>query len=172
MNRNGIYSFIYFFVYLFVQVLILKKLVLFNTSFCFLYVAFILLLPIEINNLILMVAAFLLGFSIDVFYDSLGIHAFSLVVIAYVRNYWLSAITPQGGYDAGEGPTLAVNGFQWFLVYTIPLVFLHHLVLFFVEAGGFSLFWFTMLKVIGSFFFTMSIMVVLQYLSSDNRRRR
>ena len=52
MSRNGIYSFVYFFIYLFVQVLILKKLVLFNTSFCFLYVAFILLLPIEINNLI------------------------------------------------------------------------------------------------------------------------
>src|SRR6478609_5127566 len=115
MSRNGIYSFIYFFIYLFVQVLVLKKLVLFNTSFCFLYVAFILLLPIELNNLILMVIAFLLGFSIDIFYDSLGIHAFSLVVVAYARNYWLSSITPQGGYDAGEGRTLAVNGFQWFL---------------------------------------------------------
>ncbi len=170
MSRNGIYSFIFFFVYLFAQVLILKRLVLFNTSFCFLYVAFILLLPIELNNLILMLIAFFLGFGVDIFYDSLGIHALSLVAVAYARNYWLSSITPQGGYDAGEGPTLAVNGFQWFLVYTIPLVFLHHLILFFVEAGGFSMFWFTMLKVIGSFFFTMTVMVTLQYLSSDRRR--
>jgi hypothetical protein len=170
MNRSVVSSFIYFFIYLFVQVLILKRLVLFNTSFCFLYVAFILLLPIEINNLVLMAIAFLLGFSIDVFYDSLGMHALALVGLAYARNYWLSSITPQGGYDAGEGPTLAVNGFQWFLVYTMPLVFLHHLILFFVEAGGFSLFWFTMLKVIGSLFFTMTVMVVLQYLSSDRRR--
>ncbi len=169
MSRSGVFAFIYFFLYLFVQVLLLKKLVLFNTSFCFLYVAFILLLPIEINNLVLMLAAFLLGFSIDVFYDSLGIHALSLVGVAYARNYWLASITPQGGYDAGEGPTLAVNGFQWFMVYTMPLVFLHHLVLFFVEAGGFGTFWFTMLKVIGSLFFTMTIMVLLQYLSSRRR---
>jgi len=170
MNRSGIFSFISFFLYLLVQVLILKKLVLFDTSFCFLYVAFILLLPIETNNLVLMLAAFFLGFGIDIFYDSLGIHALSLVVVAYARNYWLSSITPQGGYDAGEGPTLAVNGFQWFLVYTMPLVFLHHVVLFFVEAGGFSMFWFTMLKIIGSLFFTMTVMVSLQYLSSDRRR--
>ena len=169
MSRSGVFAFIYFFLYLFVQVLLLKKLVLFNTSFCFLYVAFILLLPIEINNLVLMLAAFLLGFSIDIFYDSLGIHALSLVGVAYARNYWLASITPQGGYDAGEGPTLAVNGFQWFMVYTMPLVFLHHLVLFFVEAGGFGTFWFTMLKVIGSLFFTMTVMVLLQYLSSRRR---
>jgi len=52
----------------------------------------------------------------------------------------------------------------------MPLVFLHHLVLFFVEAGGFSMFWFTMLKVIGSLFFTMTVMVVLQYFSAGRRR--
>jgi hypothetical protein len=170
MSRSGIFYFISFFLYLFLQVLLLKKLVLFDTSFCFLYVAFILLLPVETNNLILMVAAFLLGFSIDIFYDSLGIHALALVVVAYVRNYWLSSITPQGGYDAGEGPTLAVNGFQWFLVYSMPLVFLHHAILFFVEAGGFSMFWFTMLKVIGSLFFTMTVMILFQYFSAGRRR--
>jgi hypothetical protein len=170
MSRTGILSFIYFFLYLLVQVLLFKKLVLFNTSFCFLYVAFILLLPIDTNNLILMLAAFLLGFSIDIFYDSLGIHALSLVAVGYLRNYWLNGITPQGGYDVGEGPTLAVNGFQWFLVYTLPLVFLHHTILFFVEAGGFSMFWFTMLKVISSVCFTMAVIILLQYLRSDRRR--
>jgi amino acid permease len=65
---------------------------------------------------------------------------------------------------------MAVNGFQWFLVYSLPLVFLHHVVLFFVEAGGFSMFWFTMLKVIGSVCFTMVVIILLQYLSSDRRR--
>lgn len=170
MSRTGILSVIYFFLYLFAQVLLLKKLVLFDTSFCFLYVAFILLLPIEINNLALMLIAFLLGFSIDIFYDSLGLHALALVFLAYLRNYWLGTITPQGGYESGSGPTLAVNGFQWFLVYSIPLVFIHHLVLFFVEAGGFGLFWFTMLKVLGSLLFTTSIMVILQYLSIPGRR--
>ena len=123
MSRNGIYSFIYFFVYLFVQVLILKKLVLFNTSFCFLYVAFILLLPIELNNLILMLAAFLLGFGVDIFYDSLGIHALSLVAVAYARNYWLNSITPQGGYDAGEGPTLAVNASFLYMIAATVVTF-------------------------------------------------
>ncbi|HMJ69107.1 MAG TPA: hypothetical protein VK508_09430 [Cyclobacteriaceae bacterium] len=164
MNRAGIFNVVYFFLYVIAQVLLFKRLVLFNTSFCFLYVAFILLLPVETNNLLLMVLAFVLGFTIDVFYDSLGIHALALVTIAYLRNYWLSSITPQGGYDAGSSPALA-NGVQWFLVYTVPLVFVHLALLFFIEAGGFGLFWFTMLKIMASLLFTISVMLMLQFFS-------
>jgi hypothetical protein len=167
--RIGILQVLLFFVYLMAQVLLFKRLVLFNTSFCFLYVGFILLLPNETNNLVLMLVAFLLGFCVDIFYDSLGLHAFALVMVAYCRNYWLNAITPQGGYDSNMSPSLALNGLQWFLVYSLPLIFVHHAVLFFVEAGGFGLFWFTMLKIIASLLFTTSILVMLQYLSSPRR---
>jgi hypothetical protein len=169
MNRNSAFQVIFFFLYLLAQVLLFKRLVLFNTSFCFLYVAFILMLPNETNILVLMGVAFLMGFSVDIFYDSLGLHAFSLVMVAYLRNYWLNTITPQGGYDSNTSPGLAMNGLQWFLVYTLPLIFVHHAVLFFVEAGGFGLFWYTMLKIIGSTVFTMAIMLMLQYLGSPRR---
>lgn len=170
MNRSGIFAVIYFLVYLLAQVMLFKQLILFNTAFCFFYVAFILLLPIETNSLALMLVAFLLGFMVDIFYDSLGLHALSLVLIAYLRNYWLTTITPQGGYDAGQGPTLAVNGLQWFMVYSLPLVFIHHFVLFFAEAGGFGIFWYTMSKVITSMVFTMFVILMLQYFSFDRRR--
>ncbi len=170
MNRSGILAFVYFFLYLLAQVMLFKQLVLFNTAFCFLYVAFILFLPIETNSLVLMVVSFLLGFTIDIFYDSLGLHALSLVLVAYIRNFWLTTITPQGGYDAGQGPTLAVNGLQWFMVYALPLIFIHHAVLFFAEAGGFGIFWYTMSKVITSMTFTMTVILLLQYFSFDRRR--
>jgi len=171
MMRGSILQFVLFFVYLVVQVLLLKNLVLFNTAFCFLYVAFILLLPVEMNNLLLMLIAFIFGFTIDIFYNSLGLHAMALVLVAYLRNYWLATITPQGGYDVGTPPTLAANGVQWFLVYSLPLVFIHHLVLFFGEAASFNRFWFTMLKAITSLLFSASVMLIFQYLSLDRGRR-
>lgn len=170
MTRSGILVVVYFIVYLLAQVMLFKQLVLFNTAFCFVYIVFILMLPMETNSTVLMFVAFLLGFSVDIFYDSLGLHALSLVLIAYVRNLWLSTITPQGGYDTGQGPTLAVNGLQWFIVYSLPLVFIHHFTLFFVEAGGFGLFWYTMSKVITSLMFTMTIILFLQYFSFKRRR--
>jgi len=170
MSRSGILQFFSFFIYVLVQTLILKNLVLFNTGFCFVYVAFILLLPIETSPLALMSLGFTLGFIIDIFYNSLGLHALTMVLIAYLRNYWLGAITPQGGYDLGTVPNLKSNGLQWFLVYMMPLVFVHHLTLFLVESAGFTLFWYSMLKTITSLLFTLTVIVVLQYLVPQRSR--
>ena len=171
MSRINIIQIISFFIYLLYQALILKNIVLFNTAFCFLYVAYLFFLPVESNPLFLMFMGFIMGFAIDIFYDSLGLHAFSCVLVMYVRNYWLSLITPQGGYDISATPSIAVNGMQWFLMYTIPLVFLHHSVLFFVEAGGFGMFWFTLWKIITSTIFTALVTVVVQYLFPSGRYR-
>ena len=171
MSRLNIIQIIAFFIYLFYQVLILKNIVLFNTAFCFLYVAYLFFLPVDSNPLFLMFAGFLMGFAIDIFYDSLGLHAFSCVLVMYLRNFWLTAITPQGGYDVSATPSIAINGMQWFLVYTIPLVFIHHSILFFVEAGGFGMFWFTLWKIITSTIFTTLVTVVVQFLFPSGRYR-
>lgn len=171
MSRISIIQIVSFFIYLLYQALILKNIVLFNTAFCFLYVAYLLFLPVESNPLFLMLTGFLIGIAIDVFYDSLGLHASACVLVMYVRNYWLSLITPQGGYDINATPSITTHGMQWFLVYTIPMVLLHHSVLFFVEAGGFEMFWFTLLKVISSVIFTTLVTVIVQYLFPSGRYR-
>jgi hypothetical protein len=171
MSRVSIIQAISFFIYLFYQVLILKNIVLFNTAFCFLYVAYLFFLPVDSNPLLLMLAGFLMGLTVDIFYDSLGLHAFACVFVMYVRNYWLASITPQGGYDSNDTPSIAAHGMQWFLVYTIPLVFMHHAVLFFIEAGGFGMFWFTLWKVITSTIFTTVVTLVVQYLFPSGRYR-
>jgi len=170
MTRSGIFVVVSFFLYLLIQVMLMKNLVLFNTAFCFFYVAFLLFLPIETGVLVLMVMGFVMGFIVDIFYDSLGLHASAMVAIAYLRNYWLVSITPQGGYDAGAAPTLAANGTQWFLVYSIPLILLHHFVLFFVEAGGFYRFGYTLLKTLMSVFFTVTVLILLQLIQPPQRR--
>ena len=148
MTRNLTLLFISFVIYVVAQAFF-KNLVLFNTGFCFFYVAFILLMPIETSNLFLMMAGLAIGFTVDVFYNSLGLHALTMVLVAYLRNFWLNTITPQGGYDPGAMPNLPSHGLQWFIVYSMPLVFIHHLTLFLVESTG-TLFWYSMLKTISS----------------------
>jgi hypothetical protein len=171
MTRFNIIQVISFFIYLFYQVLILKNIVLFNTAFCFLYVAYLFFLPVETNPLIMMLAGLLMGTAIDMFYDSLGLHAFACVFVMYIRTYWLSLITPQGGYNTSDTPSIAIHGLQWFLVYTVPLVFIHHALLFFIEAGGFGMFWFTLWKVFTSTFFTTLVTLIVQYLFPSGRYR-
>lgn len=170
MSRGMIFQVIAFFIYLFYQVLILQNVVLFHTAFCFLYILYLLLLPVETNPLMLMGIGFLMGFAVDMFYESIGLHAFACVLIMYVRNFWLNSMTPQGGYDSNSTPSLALGGFQWFIIYSLPLVFLHHSVLFFMEAGGFGMFWFTLWKIITSTFFTMLVILIAQFLFPSKRR--
>jgi hypothetical protein len=170
MNRVNIFHIISFFIFLFYQVLILQNVVLFNTAFCFLYVLYLLLLPVETNPLLLMGIGFAMGFVVDLFYESIGLHAFACVMLMYVRNYWLNQITPQGGYDSGSVPSMALSTVQWFVIYIAPMIFLHHALLFFIEAGGFGMFWFTLWKVITSTFFTTLVILIAQFLFPSRRR--
>ena len=153
-----------FFLYVLFQVLLLKNFILFDTAFCFLYVAFILLLPLEMGPLALMLVAFVVGFSVDLFYDSLGINAAASVFIGFLRPYWLNIVTPRGGYEEIVIPNLKTMDFGWFFTYALPLIFIHHLFLFFLEAGGFELFFFTLSKVLFSTLLTFFIIVLTQYL--------
>jgi hypothetical protein len=163
MNRALVVSVVSFFLFLIFQVMLFKKLVLFNTAFCFVYIAFVLLLPIETNPLVIMLVGFALGLLIDMFYDRQGMHAAATVAVAFFRNHWLSAITPQSGYDTGTSPTVGANGIGWFLSYSVPLATLHHLILFFIEAGGFGLTGLTLVKSFASVLFTMTVLVLHQY---------
>ncbi len=163
-SRTIISTVIAFALYVLVQGLLLKNLVLFNTSFCFLYIAFILLFPLEAGPLLLMLIGFGTGLSVDIFYDSPGVNAAAAVLVAFLRPHWLSMITPRGGYEDISVPSIKNVDIVWFMIYTLPLIFMHHLVLFYLEAGGFAMFFYTFLRIVTSTFFTFFILILTQYL--------
>ena len=144
--------------------------VLFDKAFCFVYIGFLLLLPFEAGSIFLLFMGFLMGLFIDIFYDSLGIHMAASVLVMYIRPFWINLITPRGGYEVGMEPSLKLMKFEWFATYALPLIFIHHFALFYLEAGLFSMFFFTFVKVITSVLFTFTTFVLLQYLFYSSRR--
>jgi len=163
-GKNYTLIIISFFMYVLAQVLLLKNFILFDTAFCFLYIGFILMLPLEIGPLLLMAISFGVGFSVDLFYDSIGVNAAASVFVGFLRPYWLNIVTPRGGYEEIVIPNLKTLDFTWFFTYSLPLVFVHHFVLFFLESGGFSMFFFTLTKVIFSTILTFFVLILTQYL--------
>src|SRR3954465_6749323 len=83
-----------------VQVLIFSKLNLgpsLSPYVCpFVYPLFILLLPFGTPQWLLMILGFVTGLVLDFFLGSLGMHAASCLLIAYLRPYLISIITPKG----------------------------------------------------------------------------
>jgi hypothetical protein len=160
-NITLVRQIIAFFIYWLIQVLFVKNLEVWNIAFCFVYISFILFLPITINHLLLMGLSFLMGFLVDIFYDTLGIQSAACVAIAYLRPYLLTLLT-----DKNELFEISIrqNGLGWFVRYTFTLTFIHHLLIFFIQQFNFKLLGDTILKVLASTLFTGIVIVILQYL--------
>jgi hypothetical protein len=106
----------------------------------------------------------IIGLTIDMFYNTLGVHAAACVFLAYTRIYWARIMTPSGGYDAIAKINVQTQGFERFITYSFPLIFVHSVLLFFIEAAGFTLFWQTLSKAFYSSVFTMVVILIIQYL--------
>lgn len=169
-SKNFILSILGFFLYFAVQVFVLKNVVLFGTAFSFLYVIYILIFPLEIKTIPLMILSFLLGLSIDIFYDTLGMHTASLVLVAFVRKSWLNVHTPTGGFDDNTQPTVLNMGFGWFITYALPLIIIHHLTFFFIDYLGTDFYLPVIIKAFSSAVFTFMLGIIAQMLFYKKKR--
>ncbi|OFY87447.1 MAG: rod shape-determining protein MreD [Bacteroidetes bacterium RIFCSPLOWO2_12_FULL_35_15] len=152
-----------FFLLVLVQVLIIKNIELGRFINPFVYVLFIVVLPFETPKWLLLCIAFILGITIDMFYDTAGMHAAACVFMAYLRPGVLKLFSPRDGYEFGTQPTIQYLGVPWFLSYAGILVVLHHLILFYIEVFRFSEFFSTFFRVLVSSIFTMLLIVISQY---------
>ncbi len=159
-----------FLAYLFVQVFILKEVVLFGYSFCLLYVFFLLTLPIEVGTVSLLFLGFGMGMVVDVFYDSLGMNTAATVLLAFIRNPWIKANTPRGGYDEHIPPTLLNMGLGWFVIYALPLITIHHFLFFYVDSLGTDNYFIFVIRALSSILFTFLLGIVVQLLFYNKKR--
>ncbi|MBC7923117.1 MAG: Rod shape-determining protein MreD, partial [Ferruginibacter sp.] len=128
-----------FLLYAAAQVFFVRNLELWHYAFCYVYVAFLLLLPFETDSVLLLVLGFAAGLVMDVFYDTLGIHAAACVLMTFLRPGVIRLITPRSDLDEGTQLSLKSMGPPWVLSYAVVLVFIHHAFLFFLEAANGSL---------------------------------
>jgi len=152
-----------FFLILLIQVIVLDNVRLGGLFNPYFYVLFILLLPFETPGWLLLISAFLLGTSMDIINNTPGMHTMASVLMAFVRPYLLNLFAPREGYDSDTNPRISHMGFNWFLRYSLVLVFIHHLLLFYLEAFTLNNFFFTFLRVILSTILTVSTIVLSQY---------
>lgn len=147
----------------FFQVFILNNLQFGGFINPFVYILFILLLPFKTPKWFLLVIGFILGFTIDLFFHTPGIHASATVFMAFLRPYVLDYFATRDGYETGTFPGVYYYGFVWFLKYTALLVLAHHVFLFYLEVFRFSDFFITLGRVILSWVFSVFFIVSSQY---------
>ncbi len=145
--------------------------VLFNLGWCFFYLGFLLFLPISTSIVVQLVLGFVTGLLLDIFYDTGGVHAAAAVLLCYLRPWVLRLLTPRDGYEASDSVNVHQMGGQWFVVYTLLLVGLHHLTFFLLELGSFRAIGLTLVKAVVSTLFTSVTLLIIQLIFFPTRRR-
>lgn len=152
----------------FVLLVLLQVLLFNNIQFSgyvnpYVYLMFILLLPVEIPAWLLLILSFFTGMIIDFYTGSPGMHSSATVLAGFVRPFILRSNSPRDGYEPGAQPSMATYGFRWFLVYTVFMVLVHHTALFYLEVFRLADFFRTLLRVIMSSAFSATFILVLEY---------
>ncbi len=136
MTNNWVKQLISFVVLLLLQVLVLNHISFWGYATPFLYIYFIIKMPIGTNRNLLMLIGFVLGFIIDIFCNTPGINAAAAVFAAFVRR------PVQGLFFAREDfeqfvPNMMTLGAA-FMKYAIVITLIHHLLL--ISFSSFSYF--------------------------------
>lgn len=152
-----------FIVLVLTQVLFLNQVQMSGFVNPYIYILFIMLLPVNAPRYVLLLGGFFIGLSIDIFSNTLGVHAFASVFIAFLRPIIIRAITSREE-DMEDYPGMVQNGLGWFLYYTTIMVFLHHLALFFIEVFTFADILGTLYRVVLSSLFSIFVIVLSQFI--------
>ena len=128
------------------------------------YPLYIFLLPLGMNVFLLMLISFGLGFCIDLFSNTYGLHASSALVIAYGRSYLLKLFEPRDGFDPGIELTIYSIGYTWFAYVFGTFLLVHTMWFFLIEQFKWSEFWYVVLKTVLGVPMSLIICVLLQFL--------
>jgi rod shape-determining protein MreD len=153
-------------IFRFVLLVLFQVLVLNNIQFLgyinpYLYILFILVLPVQLPRWFLLILAFVLGLTIDIFSNTIGMHAFATVFVAFFREGIIKLFT---NIEEGNNPTPSFHtfGVSAFIKYVVLMVIIHHSLLFILEAFSFSNFWIMLTKIILSSLVSITLILGIQ----------
>lgn len=131
--NNILRGIIYFIILVLVQVLILNNIHFLRIATPFLYLYFILKLPVGTSQTKVVFFSFLLGIVIDIFSNTAGMHASACTLIGVLREPIIHLLA---GKDVEPGiyPSYNTFGYAVFIRFTLLMVVIHHITLFLIEA--------------------------------------
>ena len=137
----------------------------------FLYIYFILVLPLHTSRLQLLLLAAALGLSIDIFLNTLGLHTFATVFVAYFRNGFISRTIPKDEVETLNRLTLYETGFWTYLKYAGSLTAVHHFLLYLLETFRLQGIFNVVRNTFYSTLFTLFLILLIQFLFVEKTKK-
>jgi len=134
----------------------------------YLYMIFILYLPVSISRSNTLIIGFLMGLCIAIFENSGGIHAAATTLLAYIRPFLLRAASRRQGTDLEDLSVKNLN-LPALILYALAGIFIHHLAIFSLEAFDWNDIGIVLVRTLYSTLFTFIFVLIYQFW---NFRRR
>lgn len=149
---------------LFLQVVVLSNMDLSKWVFPFGYLFFFIYVEKQFPRWALLLLGFTMGFFVDMFLNTHGLHTFACTLIAYIRPYILAPLSPRDSTSENIEPTFRNMGLNKYSAYAGILIIIHHLIIFYVDEFRIDSFLSTFLQVILSGISTLLVIFSLQLL--------
>ena len=157
-----------FFSLLFLQVFVFNNILFLGHINPYLYIAFVFLYPLRENRIPFLFFSFLLGLSIDFFSDSGGIHAFSILCIAYVRLFFVKLYFRKVVTDYAFF-RLKSESFGKTFNYVVTLTIIHHFIYFSFANFSFQNYTIVLLNTLYSSIFTLLLYFLGTYIITKSK---
>lgn len=141
------------------QLYLFNHITLYHVATPFVFLTFLFFLPLTLPTSLYYVIAFLTGLSVDLLSEGFatGLHAFSALLAANFRKPVILLGTTTTFSKGIQEISLQDQDYLWYVSYLAPLILIHHLAYFLLEAFSFDQFGFTLLKVLSSGIYTFVI---------------
>ena len=165
MNSLILKNIISFILIVSLQVLILNNVLFMGYINPYVYILYLLILPFNTKKWLTLILALILGLTIDSFQNSMGLHAFSCILIAYFRSSIIKFLLPELKNKNKKSINFSINefGIQRFIIYSSIMVIIHHFSLFFIESFNLEIFN-NIIRASISSIFSIVIIILLQFL--------
>lgn len=157
MTKNAIVSAVMFLLMVFLQV-VCNRICLFNIAVPFVFVYFILRLPMSLSVNWVMTLSFLIGLVVDMFSNTYGMYAMSSTIIGALRKPIFTLFYPREDEMSNSIPSINTLGVSTYIKYMFTLVLLLCVVIYFIQLFTFYNIGLTIMRIIGSSLLTAVIL--------------
>ncbi|MDR1623733.1 MAG: rod shape-determining protein MreD [Tannerellaceae bacterium] len=167
--NNVIRGISYFVLLVLIQVLILNNIHFLRLVTPFLYLYFIVKMPVGFTSARVTFLSFLLGLIIDIFSNTPGMHAAACTFAGFARPAIIKVLMGDELPDA-ISPSFKTFGYGGFFRYVIILVVLHHFTLFIVESLTLFDPLFLLIRIVGNVTATTLLICIVEAFNVEGQR--
>lgn len=153
------------------QVLLINHIRLGGYVHPYIYLIFVMLLPVNIPGWQLLLSGFGIGLVIDLFMGTLGMHAGATTMMAFCRPAIIRIVSGSLKFENNREPSINQLGFPWFLRYTLCMVLVHNFTYFMLEGFSFHLVGQALLRILISVPVSTFLILTILYLFSSSKKR-